>query len=420
MAAKARRKRILDQQQAEIGAVLLRELRELAPSELRASLAAATKQDVRDFDEVVRELRKSARREGLNRALAQHVLQDPVSSILGRVEREGAAGAKSKSAREASALAGAAELKPRYAVVSPATVARFVEVIEDKHPDIVRELKRLGLRTEEGTELLLRILDYSKERRAAGFKRRVRGRGGILYEMLLSFQPDVVAKERAAASVNASEWILREPERFGTDKKGAPALVERAQERLRDAEGAKSGLGRGLLREDGTPRFGELERLEENLFLLRLTDVRDESGRLMSDHFRVLLSFSRDRKTLELVPVGVGESKFQSKVREIIPQLIRNLERAQETLRASNLPHLEGVDIQVRWGKALVVVAQSEKAVSPRQLAGLEDKVREATGALQLKVSVAEGATAKQAQASKDVVDKFMRLAALKNLGVEE
>ena len=59
--------------------------------------------------------------------------------------------------------------KPRVVVISPRAVARVVEAIYKRHPEIRDWLAERGLTVEDGTNLLFKVLDYTAPRDRAAF-----------------------------------------------------------------------------------------------------------------------------------------------------------------------------------------------------------------------------------------------------------
>lgn len=417
---RGRRARILDQVLCETGARVGAELRARAVPELSAAIKLLDDAGRKKLDRVVREMREFSTRKGLDRELAQQVLQDPVSSILGRAKGWKASNLaprldSSETARALVGVAGSKRPKPKFAVVSVETVAHVVVRIKEiaqKEAGIAEHFAALGLSIDEGTWLMFNVLDYSKALKKAGIQRRIDSRGGILYETVLPLHPNVVRKERAATATNASEWIRQEPGRFGVSDAQKERMAQAVSEQVGNPPAAGPSTGAVFIRQRDAAGLGDFELLARNLWLVRLVEVRDEGGRLISDHIRTLMSVSPDGKAIDLMPSGIGESKFRSGYAKVVPQVVANIRRVRETLRAANLPDLEGLEIRVRWGKALVVVVQTEKQLPTGALDDISGAVRKATRAPELKVNMELVLTPEQAFAARRTVNLFMKLAA--------
>lgn len=417
---KSRRTRILDQAIGETGARLAAAMRARGASALSATIESLDNKVKAKRESLVRELGKfdlrryTAERQ-LNRELAAHVLQDPISSVLGRLQKRAPDYASKMSDTTAAVidLAGKTKPKPALAVISPATVARVaarIKEIAQTEPELASRFSELGLSIDEGTWLMFSVLDYSKAKSAAGIVRRIDRRGGILYEMLIPLQPGVNKAERAASASNAKDWILSEPGRFGATEAQKGRLADAVANLLQPSNSAKASTV--FMRNRDAAGLAEMVPLAKNLWLMRLTDVHDEAGRLASDHIRALISAGSDGKSIDVVPSGFGESKFKSGYAKIIPQIERNLRRSRDTLKASNLPDLQGLEIRVRWGKTLVVIIQSEKKLPVGTEASIEGLVRKITRTPKMKVEIEHGATAAQAFGARRAVALFMALVA--------
>jgi hypothetical protein len=402
--AEAPRPRIIDHAVLEDGALLFEQIKRNAALREAAGLTGA-EVDPQKLPKVEEWLRKQAASpKEIKNELGQQKLVHPQSAKELAAAQEAARQAKAAGKKRLPA-----QPEAEVAVTSPRAVAAVVEQIYKSSSPLLRGwLRKLGLTVEDGTWLMWKILDYSSPRNVASFFRRVASRGGALWELLMAFYPRVVAAERSMALELALEWIRSEPQRFGLTPELVEQLSRELTERLSAAEGTTVQYGTGIFRPAEVPGIGEVEQLATNLWLMRLSEVRDSAGRLMMDHARALVSFSKDG--IDIVPVGIGESKFGSKAAEVFEQLVRNVGRAADTLRAANLPDLSTVPIRVRWGKGLVVIAQTEARGGIRAPQGLEASLRKATGRGDLKIEFVTGGTLEDAKASRKAVTAFMRL----------
>jgi hypothetical protein len=358
----------------------------------------------------------SVSRDEMLKELGQHTLPDLISSVQARqkawraaMKKDPAAKPKppSRTEQEIDRLLGSREAKARLAATSPPTVAKLVEEIHRERPAIKAYFAERGLSVEDGTWLMCQVLAYTTPRDWAAFVRRTNKRGGVLWEFLMAFEPEAVAVERKVALDNAVDWIREEPARFGIAPKDVEKFVSELKLRFAQLQNVPAQYGRGIARSQQIPGIGEIDFLAPNLWLMRLTEIRDEAGRLMMDHERALVSFSPT--SIEVTPVGVGESKFGSKAAELFRQLIANVGRSKETLRAANLPDPSALPVNVRWGKRLAVIAQTESVGKARTPADLQASLSKKAGR-QLNITPAVVGTNKGAETSREVVGEFMRL----------
>jgi len=232
--------------------------------------------------------------------------------------------------------------------------------------------------------------------------------------MLMTLERNVVRAERSTALENAIDWINSDPKRFGVKADGAAELVAQVKARFAAAESTEPSLGRGILRSETNPGIGEIDPVAQNLWMMRFTEIRDESGRLIMDHERGLVSFSPDG--IDVTPCSVGESKFGSKGAELLEQSVRNTGRASETFRAANLPDPSVLPVRIRWGKSVVMIAQTEAARAVRAPPDYAASVSKAAGK-KLKVEFVRAGTLEGAKRSREIVREFLKLLELENLG---
>jgi hypothetical protein len=420
---RARRPGILDQAVLESGAEVYAET--MKNAELARRLGEVTKIPAEEQAAIMAWLRQEAiNRRDVLLEMGQAKLQDPVSATLARLRAPREPGEqpppRTKLA-ETVEQAGDRPIEPVIAVTSPRTVARIVEAIYAREPKIRAWFEQLGLSVEDGTWLMCRVLDYTKPRDIAAFRRRVDRRGGVLWELLMPFKASVVQAEREVALGNAIEWVRAEPARFGVKPAEAEALVASVQARFAAAAAAAAEprFGQSIVRTEDNPGLGGIDFIAENLWMMRLTGVHDESGRLMMDHYRALVSFAKDGSAIDLTPVGIGESKFGSKAAEMFEQMVRNVGRASETLRAADLPNPSVLPVRVRSGKTIVVIGQTEAQRGVAAPADLQASLRATAGRKDLNVVFMGGQTLESAQTSRSVVEAFMRLVAKQNLGAQ-
>ena len=100
-------------------------------------------------------------------------------------------------------------------------------------------------------------------------------------------------------------------------------------------------------------------------------------------------------------------------------QMVRNVGRASETLRAADLPNPSVLPVRVRSGKTIVVIGQTEAQRGVAAPADLQASLRAAAGRKDLNVVFMGGQTLESAQTSRSVVEAFMRLVAKQNLGAQ-
>lgn len=278
-----------------------------------------------------------------------------------------------------------------------------------------RFARSFGLTLAEGTYFLLDLLDVSKPNGAAGIARRQHSRGGLFAELAMPFRPEVLAKEAQAAKANAADFIAAEWRKLGArDAKAAKELagkVDRAIDRAfaagaAHAPGAVAGAGTVA---GGAASWGSVP-LAPNLWLMRLTGLRDEAGKMVADHFRGLVFFDTARKVVEIIPVGIGESKFAGGTYVIVEQIKKTFARLRRTLSSADLPIPEGVEVRVRAPARVVAVLQTERAPPASHLRGFERGVQKAMRVASMDVDLVKLDGARQAKDARELVKETIKI----------
>jgi hypothetical protein len=274
------------------------------------------------------------------------------------------------------AVEGLPKAAARYATSAPAVAAAIIELLEKKGL-VDRGEMRLGtLRIDprSGVALLSEALVYSAPRSGAGAGRRVNTRGGIFYELLMPFHKDVIAAETRVARQQAALIVRRRGRAARLDAAQIEAQVNAALETITSRMAGMSRVateGQALSAAADGVALLENGRVAEDLWMVRLTGMRDINGKLVADHFRALVSFEKNVTTL--IPIGLGESKFVSGAGRITSQMIETVRRVNDGVTATNLPRVGKVEVQ--WGSELVVIIQSEAAPPPAHFDSLTQRL---------------------------------------------
>ncbi|MFL5910200.1 MAG: hypothetical protein ACJ768_06485 [Gaiellaceae bacterium] len=240
------------------------------------------------------------------------------------------------------------------------------------------------------TLLLLRMLDISEPVSRAGVVRRTLSRAGLFLEVLLPFEPKVVEQEAVAAKANARHWVTSEPRRFGARNAAeATALADAATAAVDRHLGIGGSAGSVVDVEGGGVAAVSAGRVAPNLWLVRLTGMLDSAGKQVADHYHALVSFDAATGTIDVMPVGVGESKTSGGTYKIACQMVATFRRLSTQLgSAAELPDMPAGKIAVRWGPRVVAVLQTEEAVPAAHLTGYQAQLRRVSGAPRLDVSL--------------------------------
>jgi hypothetical protein len=254
---------------------------------------------------------------------------------------------------------------------------------------------------------LARVLDYPAARDAAGLGRRFDSLGGVAFEAMLPFRKEVLDCERLAGRTAVRAAVERRAAARGLPR----AAADEAYKRVGDAFETHHASGRAEV--DVTSPYALLTsegRLGEGLFDIRLTGIRDEDGRLVTDHFRAILDVG---PPAGLTVYSVGESKFKSGTREIAAQVIRSFERVQGGVHA---PELRGIEVgprAVHLAPEVVAVVQTEKPAPRSHLAGLAQQIRSTSahpGAPDTVVRVVEVVDLDGAKLARDIIRALIRV----------
>jgi len=285
---------------------------------------------------------------------------------------------------QSSLVQGLPKTPARYATAAPEVAAAVIQLLKKKGliEDGVMRLGSLRIDPRAGVALLSEALAYSAPRSAAGAGRRVNTRGGVFYELLMPFHENVIAEETRVACREAERIIRGRGEAAAL----SPAQIDTQVNAVRETITARlAGMSRVATEGQALSTTADGVALMESgpvaadLWMIRLTSMRDVNGRLVADHFRTLASF--EKNATRLIPVGLGESKFVSGSGKIIPQMIETLARVSEGVTATNLPRAGKVEVQ--WGSELVVIIQSEEAPPPGHFANLAQKIAAEANAVQ-------------------------------------
>jgi hypothetical protein len=291
--------------------------------------------------------------------------------------------------------------------IPPELVAKVMTSLDSR--DAAKRLKSFGLTLAEGTYFLLKVLDVSKPNGAAAIARSIHSRAGLFFELAMPFHPEVLAREAQAARNNAARFVAAEWRKLGAQNgNDAKILAREVDEAIKkafetgaaDAAGATAGVGPVA---GGVASWGSV-RLARNFWLMRLTGLRDEAGKMVADHFRGLVFFDTARKVVEIIPVGIGESKFASGTYAIVEQLKKTFSRLRSTLSSADLPIPDGVEVRVRTPAHVVAVLQTERAPPVSQLRGFERSVKKAMQATSLEVDLVKLDAARQANDARELV----------------
>jgi len=297
------------------------------------------------------------------------MLRDPQSSIA-------ATESVGKKSATRQVVEGVPKAPARYATAAPEVAAAVIELLKKK--GLIEEgamrLGTLRIDPRAGVALLSEALAYSAPRSAAGAGRRVNTRGGVFYELLMPFHENVITAETRLACQEAEQIIRGRGKAAGLSAAQIDAQVNAARETITARMAGMSRVateGQALSTAADGVALMESGPVAENLWMVRLTGMRDVNGKLVADHFRALASF--EKNTTKLIPIGLGESKFVSGAGKIIPQMIETVARVSDGVTAMNLPRVGKVEVQ--WGSEVVVIIQSEEAPPPRHFDDLAQKL---------------------------------------------
>lgn len=256
-------------------------------------------------------------------------------------------------------------------------VAEVAARIEKASPEMLARSFG-GIQASQFLHYVLSLLDISAFAKA-GVEGRVHTRGGLVVEAAMPFRSEVLRAEKAAALANVEDLLARMGKRHLGEK--ASAALEHAFDGVKRDGGASF---KEMLK--GTAACGDSVRLAPNLWLMRLTGLTDDAGKQVLDHFRGLVWYDVKNGAVEIVPVGLGESKFKGGTYVIVDQIKRSFGRIKNKLSAAELPVPPNVKVRVRWGKEVAAVFQTELRLADTQIGGLEAAVQTASEAKAIKV----------------------------------
>ena len=361
---------------AEVGAKILNEefRPAVGPSQAQqplnvAAAKALTKEVAAGTDLDLKQLRRS-------------MLQDPVSSMQqAKPETESVSGATAKSLPKS---------KPRFVIpMSPDLMAPVIKILAEKGFIKDGVLRTGSLRVDPSTVVAYLIevmLRYSMPRGDASLSRRKNSIGGLSYESMIPYQPEVVDAETKVALSNVKK-VIRSRTPAGASEGKIQDEIKSAQKMILERMAGPASVADKAPPPVSTPdavAIMENGPVGDNLWLIRLTGVRDMDGQLVTDHFRALVSF--EGNTVKLIPVGIGESKFQSGYNVIIDQLIESFKRVRDGVSATNL--LPSANVEVQWGPDVIAIIQSEEAPPEGHFNRIEQRLADAAGSKKLNVNL--------------------------------
>jgi hypothetical protein len=242
-----------------------------------------------------------------------------------------------------------------------------------------------------------------RQRGDSSWQRRVDQRGGVVFEMLMPYFPEVIIKETETATEIAKDIVEAKLKGVASEVEVSDRVnsVVNAVKRRMSAVGSPQ-VERVVV--DGTEK--QIWTLEdgpigEGLWLVALHRMRTLDGKEVADHLRVIYSISAT--AINVWPVAIGESKFISRTRFLLPQVIETFERIGAGLSAGNLPR--NLPVKVLWGRKVVAIAQSEEPLPEGQRLGLEGRIRKMINSPNTEILFLPLTKAEEAKAARKVIE---------------